>query len=131
MSAQPDAQAVEAAVRGYFATLREGDRAGWLAAFAEDAELADPVNAPPATGHAGLEGFWDRMMGMFERVELIEGEILVAGRHAAAAWTGRNTARNGKVADFTGINTFEVDEAGKLRRVAGYWDARAMLRQVR
>ena len=131
MSATPDARTVEGAVRAYFAALRAGDRDAWLACFADDATLADPVNAPPASGRAGLEGFWDQMTTMFERVELTEGDIYVAGPQAAAAWTGRNTARNGKVATFAGINTFEIDGAGRIREVRGYWDARAMLRQVR
>lgn len=128
MATTPD---VEAAVRAYFAALRAGDRETWLDGFAPDATLADPVNAPPARGRAGLEGFWQQMMGRFQRVELTEGEIFVAGRRAAAGWTGRNTARDGKVATFAGINTFELDDAGKLSRVEGYWDARAMLRQLR
>lgn len=128
MPAQPD---VEAVTRAYFAALRGGAREAWLDNFAPDATLADPVDAPPVRGREGLAGFWRQMTKLFARVELIEGDLFVAGRRAAATWTGRNTTHDGKVALFAGITTFEVDDAGKLRAVQGFWDARAMLRQLR
>jgi steroid delta-isomerase len=126
----PSPAVVRKTVADYFAATRAMDPEGWIAAFAEDAVSHDPVGAVPIEGHKGLRQFYDTIVLAFEKVGITEDEIFVAGNEAAAKWTGQGIGLNGREVTFRGIYVFEVNEAGKIQRIWGYWDPERLLTEL-
>src|SRR5579863_1723981 len=91
-------------IAGYFATIRAMDTDAFVATFAADGVLHDPVGAPPHVGHAAIRAFADGIFGLFETVGLTEDAIFVAGNGAAVKWTGRGRGKNGAAVTFEGID---------------------------
>src|SRR4051812_34011531 len=66
----PDTHPARAASQRSMAAVEAGDRAGWLALFAPDAVVEDPIGPsmfdPDGSGHRGAEGiaaFYDTVIG--------------------------------------------------------------------
>jgi hypothetical protein len=91
----------------------------------------DPVGAPPHEGHEGLSKFFDGMNKMFASVSLVEDEIFIAGNEAAVSWQGEIIGKNGRTVTFSGINTFVVNEAGKISLLKAYWSPGAMMKELK
>jgi steroid delta-isomerase len=45
-------------------------------------------------------------------------------------WTGRGTGKNGRTVTFEGIDILEVNAAGKIQTIKGYWDPAAMMAEL-
>ena len=123
-------EVVSRAVRAYFEAIRAMDQEAWVNTFAEDAVSHDPVGALPTTGHQKLGEFFQTMTGAFKQVGLTEDQIFVAGNGAAVKWTGRGVSKQGRKVHFEGIDTFEVNESGKIQTVYAYWNPAEMLGQL-
>jgi ketosteroid isomerase-like protein len=122
---------IKEAVAGYFAGIRDNDKDSWLSHFAPDAVAHDPVGAPPHEGHAGLSKFFDGMNKMFATVSLVEeDELFIAGNEAAVKWQGEIIGKNGRTVTFAGINTFAVNEEGKISLLKAYWSPGAMMKEL-
>jgi steroid Delta-isomerase len=117
-------------VADYFTAIRAMDADAWLATFAEDAVSHDPVGAPPAEGHPALRQFFEGIAGAFEKVELFEDSVFVAGDSAAVKWTGRGTGKNGRNVIFEGIDVFEINADNKIQTIRSYWDPSAMMSEL-
>jgi ketosteroid isomerase-like protein len=121
---------IKEAVAGYFAGIRDNDKDGWLSHFAPDGVAHDPVGAPPHEGHEGLSKFFDGMNRMFASVSLVEDAVFIAGNEAAVSWQGEIIGKNGRTVTFAGINTFVIDEEGKISLLKAYWSPGAMLKEL-
>jgi ketosteroid isomerase-like protein len=121
---------IKQAVAGYFAGIRDNDKDGWLSHFAADGVAHDPVGAPPHEGHEGLSKFFDGMNKMFASVSLVEDAVFIAGNEAAVSWQGEIIGKNGRAVTFAGINTFVIDEAGKISLLKAYWSPGAMMKEL-
>ena len=118
------------AVSAYFDAISQLDADAWRVLFTEDCETRDPADSRPWQGIAGIEKFFARMTGMMESVSLTPEEIVVRGDGAAASWRGWARTKDGKEASYHGINFFETDGAGKIRRVTAFWHPEEMMRQL-
>lgn len=123
-------EVVSNAVRAYFAALRTMDEKAWVDTFAADAITYDPVGAPPTKGHQKLAEFFQTITAAFKEVGLTEDEIFIAGNGAAVKWTGRGISKQGREVRFEGIDVFEVNEAGKIQTLYGYWNPAEMVGQL-
>ena len=94
----------------------------WVNTFAPDAVSNDPVGAPPMHGHEALRQFMTHMKESFQSVGLTEDCVFVNSNTAAAKWTGKPVARNGKSVEFEGIDVIQVNEEGKIALVHAYWN---------
>jgi ketosteroid isomerase-like protein len=54
----PSKAQIEQAIRNHFEAWNSKDKARWLANFAEDVRLEDPVGGLPKIGRDGLEKSW-------------------------------------------------------------------------
>ena len=54
----PSKAQIEQAIRTHFESWNSKDKARWLANFAEDVRLEDPVGGVPKIGRDGLEKSW-------------------------------------------------------------------------
>ncbi len=115
---------IRATIERYQQTFNRGDRDGWLALFADDGELEDPVGSSPRTGHDGLAAFWDEIhdakrAGVERTVRMVQGP-LVCGLEAAWAFElGIPGDRSTVVVAIIDQATFTGE--GKIRQLRAFW----------
>ncbi len=124
------------AIRAHKASIQHamaGDKEAWLALFADDATLHDPMGSSPhdpeGRGFSGKERiaeFWDTMIGPGS-VTLEPHARYPCGEDIVAV---NMTARN----DFGGneicvdmIVTYELNTSGQVASLKAYWDIVALL----
>jgi steroid delta-isomerase len=117
----PTPEQVRAAVDAYVDSYRQNDRAAALATFAPDAVWHDPVGQPPHVGHEGIGAFWDQAHAMADKIVLEPSEIIVCGNEAAMVFMINAHAGDG-VMVMDAVETFEVDDDGKIVLLKAYWD---------
>ena len=79
----------------YCATFTD-DRDGWLALFADDATVEDPIGSDVNVGKDAIGAFWDMTHGLADRVTLTpSGYVKVVGNEAAFAMDARMYAGDG------------------------------------
>ena len=108
----------------------KGDNAKqrWLALFAEDAIIEDPIGPSPldpeGKGHRGKDAigaFWDLAI---EHVQLkfdIRSSF-AAGNEVANVGTITARTADGTTLTTEGVFTYQVDAAGKLVALRAYWE---------
>lgn len=80
----PSPEAILATIEQYCARFSAGDRDGWLALWAEDATMEDPVGTPVKHGRAAIAEFYDGSVGGADSVRLtLDGDPIVCGDQAA------------------------------------------------
>lgn len=114
----------------YFAAIRETDVEKWLATFAPQATMYDPVGAPPMRGAAALQQYFLQVGGAFNEVSLTEQDVFICGASAAVKWQGEGIGHNGRSVRFAGIDVFEVDAQGKIVQMWGYWNPAALFAEL-
>ena len=108
------------------------NRAGWLALYAEDAIIEDPIGISPidpaGKGHRGAaarEAFWDNFIAPADiNIDILDS--YAAGNELAnhVVLTVRIDGGEGKVLQqkVHGVFTYQVDGEGKLLSLRGYWE---------
>jgi ketosteroid isomerase-like protein len=106
--------------------VEAGDKVAWLALFADDAVVEDPIGVSPmdptGEGHRGkaaIEAFYDNVIGPNEVSFVIERS------HAA----GNEVANVGTITTIMGdstvhtdlVATYRVDDDGKVAALRAYW----------
>lgn len=83
----PSPEAIRATIEQYCARFSAGDRDGWLALWAEDATMEDPVGSPVKHGRDAIAEFYDGSVGGADSVALVPvGDPIVLGHQAAFAF---------------------------------------------
>jgi ketosteroid isomerase-like protein len=107
--------------------VKARNRAGWLALFAEDALLQDPVGVSPfdpsGLGHKGKEAigaFWDNVIEPNGGTFRIRESYPAADECANVITLGR-TLPNGKQLDVHFVGVYRVNEAGRIVSLKAYW----------
>lgn len=110
--------------------VKEGRRNDWLALFAEDCVVQDPVGPslfnPDGLGHRGkaaVAAFYDNIItaggGRFDY------EIHASypcGDECANVWVGRTTTPDGTVSETPMVTIYKVDADGKILSLRAFWD---------
>jgi steroid Delta-isomerase len=112
------------------AAVTAGDREGWLALFAEDAFVQDPIGPSPfdpeGTGHHGHEAianFYDTVIASSEAVTFEITESYLCGDEVADVGIIRTTLAGGThQAIVRGVYTYRTNGAGKLASLRAYWE---------
>jgi len=111
----------------------EGDRERWLALFAEDAVIEDPIGQSPldpeGKGHRGKEAiaaFWDMAIAPVALRFDIRASY-AAGNEVANVGTIRSTLANGMIVTVEGVFTYRVDDDGKIVALRAYWELDKMM----
>jgi steroid delta-isomerase len=113
--------AIQETIRRYQATFSAGDREGWLALFADDAVLEDPVGSAPHEGLEAIAAFWDGVHARTERgtVRMTQGPA-VCGREAAWAFELDVTVKGRRsLVEIIDHGTFTDD--GRIRSIRAFW----------
>src|SRR4051812_713933 len=127
MEKYPSHPARDMSVRSVTA-VESGDREGWLALFAEDAVVEDPIGVssfdPEGKGHRGIDAiaaFYDNVISQAP-VQFTVRESHAAGNECANVYTISMDLGEGNRAVIDGVFTYLLDEDGKLAAMRGYWE---------
>lgn len=100
----------------------------WIANFAEDAHVEDPIGRSPldptGRGHRGrtaIAAFWDRIIAP-NRVMFDIARSYACGDECANVGTITTVMANGTTTIVNGVFTYRVNEAGELTNLRAYWE---------
>jgi steroid delta-isomerase len=120
--------------------VRRGAKDEWLALFADDAVVEDPVGPsifdPSGAGHHGkaaISAFWDKAIALAERIEFDVVDSFAAGCEVANVGTISTFLPGGVRVDAEGVFVYRVDGAGLISSLRAFWEterAMATMRQV-
>jgi steroid delta-isomerase len=117
--AMPDE--IRATISQYPTAFNENDRDGWVALFAEDATLEDPVGSDVRRGHEEIGGFWDLAHSLADAIELRFAKFSVIGHEAAVPLTIITDFGDQRFAiDAIDVMTFSDD--ARIQTLRAYWD---------
>lgn len=112
--------------------VRNHDKEGWLAMFATDGIIEDPIGPsdldPEGRGHstpAAREAFWECNIANSTIDIEIRDSFTAGGKECAnivrlTIELGFGGKRYRQIVD--GVFTYAVDDAGKLKSLRGYWE---------
>ncbi|WP_410874346.1 nuclear transport factor 2 family protein [Nocardia sp. A7] len=110
------------------AAVKAKDRSAWVALFAEDGIVEDPVGPsgfdPEGVGHRGHEAigaFWDKAIALTESIEFRFEDSFACGKEIAFTGLIRTTI-GGHVIDAEGVFTYRVDAKGKIAALRAFWE---------
>ena len=126
----------DAAFRSYDAVLRK-DKEGWLANFADDGWIEDPVGPSmfdeEGKGHHGAAGrahFWDLTIGTVARFEFDIRDSFACANECVNVGTIHTTLSNGYRAACEGVFHYTVNDEGKLLSLRAFWELDRMMATV-
>lgn len=113
-----------------------GDKASWLALFADDAVIHDPVGPSPhdpeGKGFKGPERiseFWDTMIATGDLIIVPHRRIAVGEHIACVNMTATNRVAGLKTS-IEMVAVYEVHPDGKVKSLNVYWDVEALDAQI-
>ena len=108
--------------------VEAGDREGWLALFAPDAVVEDPIGRSPldptGEGHRGIDAiaaFYDSTIAP-NQVRFTIERSHAAGDEVANVGTITTTMADGTVVHTDLVGTYRVDADGRLVSLRAYWE---------
>ena len=121
------AEQINATIERYVTAFSAGDKDGYLALFAPDATVEDPVGSDVSTGPEQIAGFWDGVRSMTPTITLVKtGPPRIAA--GEVAWGLRAIADMGgtKLAvDIIDVMAF--DDEGRITSLRAFWDMADMV----
>ena len=105
------------------------DRDGWLALFADDAVIEDPVGPslfdPDGKGHRGIvaiTAFYDNVIAMSESLKFTITRSIECGDEVANIGEIRITLPGNQVGTVQLANVYKVGSDGKLVSLRSFWE---------
>ena len=115
--------------RKSMATSEAKDRDGWLALFADDAVVEDPVGPsfvdPDGKGQRGKEAitsFYDKVIAQSESLEFTIRQSIECGDEVANIGELRITLPGHQVGTVQIVNIYKVAPDGKLVSLRSFWE---------
>ncbi len=106
------------------------DREGWLALFADDAVVEDPIGPsafdPEGTGHRGAEAiaaFYDNVIATNESIRFDVAQSFECGDELANVGVIRISFAGGTTVEVDGVYTYRRSPDGKIAALRAYWEA--------
>jgi steroid delta-isomerase len=126
----PTPDDLKAFVQTYAERFSADDRDGWLALWAEDATMDDPVGAPIKKGRDEIAAFYDESRSMADSIELRPAGVAVAVGDEVA-WTVEIRPTMGGtefVMDVIELMRFVEGPDGTplIKEMRAFWDPAAM-----
>jgi ketosteroid isomerase-like protein len=119
--------------RRSIAAVKAKRKEDWLALFAPDAVIEDPVGRSPidpsGNGHRGREAiakFWDNQIAA-NTIHFAVRESYAAGNECANVGTISIGMPNGMRARCDGVFVYRVNDEGKLVSLRAFWEFDKML----
>lgn len=122
-----DNRAHEAGRRSREAVMAK-DKQAWLAVFADDAIVEDPIGPsafdPDGKGHRGrdaIAAFWDKVIAPADRIEFAFRDTFQCGDEEANVGEIITTIGGYQVTT-EGVFTYRADADGRLVALRAYWE---------
>ena len=117
----PSKAQIEHAIRNHFEAWNSKDKARWLANFADDVRLEDPVGGLPKIGKDGLEKSW---LNSFKDGH--DWKIEVVLMQVCADQAALHVKNHGKVdnnpVELDSIEIYTINDAGKVAYIRTYFN---------
>jgi ketosteroid isomerase-like protein len=136
VSTEPSQVAVHparAASQRSIACVQSKDKEGWLALWAEDGCVEDPVGVsfldPTGEGFRGparREEFWDANIGQTDSIRFELHDSFAAGNEVANVAT-IHISVGGANTKCEGVFVYKVDDDGKLVSLRAFWEVDRMM----
>jgi steroid delta-isomerase len=128
-----DHPARRASQRSYSA-VGTGVLENWLAVYAEDAVIEDPVGPswfdPEGNGHhghAGISAFWEKAIAPIEKFTFLIHDSHANGNSCANVGTITTRFADGTTVDTDLVMVYTINDKGLVSSMRAYWEAdRAM-----
>ena len=110
--------------------VADGRKDDWLALFASDAVVEDPVGPSPLDpegkghhGHTGIRKFWDRNFGAVSRFHFQVHDSFANGAYCAnlvtiTMWLGQS----GSTMTVDGVMIYAINDDGLITSIRGHWE---------
>jgi ketosteroid isomerase-like protein len=116
------------------AAVQAKDKAAWLALFADDAVVQDPVGksfldetGEGHRGHDAIGAFFDANIATVEGIEFEIHDSFAAGDEVANVATIHMTLPGGTTSRCEGVFVYRVRDDGKLVSLRAFWEVDRML----
>jgi ketosteroid isomerase-like protein len=116
------------------AAVQAKDKDAWLALWAEDGCIEDPVGIsfidPVGEGFRGAERrelFWDTNIGPTDSIVFDLHDSFAAGSEVANVATITITVGGSTVTRCEGVFVYKVDDEGKLLSLRAFWETDRMM----
>lgn len=113
------------------------NKADWLAMFADDGWVEDPVGKsgfdPEGKGHHGPEAiaaFWDKAIAPTESIEFLIEDSVACGDEVANIGLIRTTIGGG-IVDAQGVFIYRANAEGKLQSLRALWELERAMKTYR
>lgn len=114
--------------------VARGAKGEWLALFAADAVVQDPVGPsmfdPDGSGHRGhaaIAAFWDLAIASVHRFRFTIEDSFAGGDSCANVGTITSVLADGTRVDAEGVFVYRVDDRGLITSLRAHWEVdRAM-----
>lgn len=113
--------------------VSEKNKEGWLALFADDVVVQDPVGKSPldpsGEGHKGKEAisaFWDMIIAGGDFSYRMD-QSYPCGDECANVWVGINKRPDGTVFEVPMVTIYKVNAEGKLVSLRAFWDTTPLI----
>ncbi len=115
------------------AAVEAGDRQAWLALFAEDGVVEDPIGPsafdPEGRGHRGPEAiaaFYDSVIGVNESIRFDIRQSFLCGDEAANVGIIRITFAGGSAVEVDGIYIYRRSADDRIASLRAFWEPDAI-----
>ena len=117
-----DEARIRETIEAYWKTFSAGDREGWLALWADDATMEDPVGTPVKNGKDEIGAFYDQSRSAADAVELRGmGITIVVGNQASFAMDVRPTL-GGQTMSLPAIDVMTFDDEARITSQRAFVD---------
>ena len=120
------------------ATVARGVKEDWVALFAEDAVIEDPVGPsmfdPEGAGHHGHEGisrFWDLAIAGIKSFHFTIEDSFANGACCANVGTITTVLDDGTTADTEGVFVYTVGTDGLITSMRAHWEVDRVMGTLR
>ncbi len=119
------------------AAVQAKDKAAWLALFAEDGVVQDPVGksfldetGEGHRGHEAIGAFFDNNIAPVEEIRFELHDSFAAGDEVANVATIHMTLPGGATSRCEGVFVYRVREDGKLVSLRAFWEVDRMMATI-
>ncbi|MDQ2625895.1 MAG: nuclear transport factor 2 family protein [Actinomycetota bacterium] len=113
------------------------DKEAWLAVFADDAIVEDPIGPSPfdpeGTGHRGrdaISAFWDKAIAATDKIEFNFVDSFACGNEEANVGAIVTTMAGHQITT-DGVFTYRVNDEGKLIALRAFWEVERAAKTAR
>jgi ketosteroid isomerase-like protein len=118
--------------------VARGAKDEWLALFAPDAVVEDPVGpsmfdaeGKGHRGHEAIAAFWDLAIAPVERFHFAIEDSFAGGDSCANVGTITSVLGDGTRVDAEGVFVYRVDEHGRITSLRAHWEVERALATAR